>query len=360
MADGDADDDDKQHDPSERKLTQAREKGDVVRSEDLQTAAAYGGLVLGLLIAGGWAVVASADAGMSFLSQADRMSELPEDMILSRVAGLTMEMAGPALIIVCGPLIAVLTYLLASGSLTFSASKLELKLSRISILSNAKQKFDRTGLAEFVKRFAKLLAISVLLALFLISHREEVLISARLEVRSVTLMLSHHVFSFLQLFLVIALGFGAIDYLWQSFEFLRRNRMSRQEMVDEHKENEGDPHVKADRRQRGQEIAMNRMLADVPKSDVIIVNPTHYAVALKWSRGKGSAPRCVAKGTDEIAARIREHAQAAGVPIRSDPPTARAIFATVEIGKEIRAEHYASVAAAIRFADAMRLKARRR
>jgi flagellar biosynthesis protein FlhB len=353
-------DDDKQHDPSERKLTQAREKGDIVRSEDLQTAAAYGGLVLGLLIAGGWAIVASADAGMSFLAQADRMSELPEDMILSHVAGLAMGMAGPALVIVFGPLLAVLTYLIASGSLTFAASKLEFKASRLSILSNAKQKFGRAGLVEFAKRFAKLLAISILLAWFLNGRMDQVLMSSRLEVRSVSLMLSEQVFAFLQLFLVIALCFGAVDYLWQQTEFLRRNRMSRQEMVDEHKENEGDPHVKADRRQRGQEIAMNRMLADVPKADVIIVNPTHYAVALKWSRGKGSAPRCVAKGTDEIAARIREHAQAAGVPIRRDPPTARAIFASVEIGQEIKAEHYAAVAAAIRFADAMRLKARRR
>jgi flagellar biosynthesis protein FlhB len=356
----DEEDDDKQHDPSERRLTQAREKGDIVRSEDLQTAAAYGGLVLGLLIAGGWAVVSSADAGMSFLAQADRMSEMPEDMILARVAGLAMGMAGPALVIVCGPLLAVLTYLLASGSLTFAVTKLEFKASRISILSNAKQKFGRAGLAEFAKRFAKLLAISILLAMFLNGRMDQVLMSSRLEVRSVSLMLSEHVLGFLQLFLIIALCFGALDYLWQRAEFLRRNRMSRQEMVDEHKETEGDPQVKADRRQRGQEIAMNRMLADVPKADVIIVNPTHYAVALKWSRGKGAAPRCVAKGTDEIAARIREQAQAAGVPIRRDPPTARAIFATVEIGQEIRAEHYAAVAAAIRFADAMRQKARRR
>ena len=118
--------------------------------------------------------------------------------------------------------------------------------------------------------------------------------------------------------------------------------------------------MKADRRRRAQEIATNRMLVDVPKADVVIVNPTHYAVALIWSRGKGSVPRCVAKGTDEIAARIRERAQAAGVPIRRDPPTARALFATVEVGRDIRPEHYAAVAAAIRFSDAMRKKARRK
>jgi len=116
--------------------------------------------------------------------------------------------------------------------------------------------------------------------------------------------------------------------------------------------------MKQSRRERGQEIARNRMMMDVPDADVVIVNPTHYAVALKWDRKTGGAPVCVAKGTDEIALKIREVATMSGVPIRSDPPTARAVHATVEIGDEILHEHYAAVAAAIHFADAMRKKAR--
>jgi flagellar biosynthetic protein FlhB len=107
-----------------------------------------------------------------------------------------------------------------------------------------------------------------------------------------------------------------------------------------------------------QAIAQNRMMADVPKADVVIVNPTHYAVALKWSRGSRRAPVCLAKGVDHVAARIREAAATAGVPIRSDPPVARALYASIELGQEIRPEHYAAVAAAIRFADAMRRRAR--
>ena len=100
------------------------------------------------------------------------------------------------------------------------------------------------------------------------------------------------------------------------------------------------------------------MLADVEKADVVIVNPTHYAVALEWKRGSGRAPVCLAKGVDEVARRIRERAGEHKVPIWSDPPAARAIHATVEIGEEIRTEHFAPVAAAIRFAEAMRKKAR--
>ncbi len=123
------------------------------------------------------------------------------------------------------------------------------------------------------------------------------------------------------------------------------------------KEQEGDPTMKQNRRERGQAIARNQMMKDVPSADVVIVNPTHYAVALKWDRKAGGAPICVAKGTDEIALKIREIAAISGVPIRSDPPTARAIHASVEIGEEVKREHYAAVAAAIHFADAMRKKA---
>ena len=158
--------------------------------------------------------------------------------------------------------------------------------------------------------------------------------------------------------LLLAFTIGGIDYLWQHQEHLRKNRMSRKELQDEAKQTEGDPHTKQQRRQRGYEIAMNKMLADVPDADVVIVNPTHYAVALKWSRAAGAAPICVAKGVDEVAARIRQIASESAVPIHRDPPTARALYASVDISQEIQPEHYQAVAAAIRFAELMRRKAR--
>ena len=105
--------------------------------------------------------------------------------------------------------------------------------------------------------------------------------------------------------------------------------------------------MRASRRDRGREIASNRMLHDVPKADVVIVNPSHYAVALKWSRGDGTVPVCVAKGVDEVARRIRVRADQAGVPVHSDPPTARSLHALVEVGHAIAPEHYKAVAAAI-------------
>ncbi len=159
---------------------------------------------------------------------------------------------------------------------------------------------------------------------------------------------------------IVALIIGGIDFLWQRFDHLRKNRMSHQEVRDEVKQQEGDPHMKSERRARGAQIASEQMMADVPKADVIIVNPTHFAVALKWSREPGAAPHCVAKGVDHMALAIRKIASEHGVPIRHDPPTARALYATTRIGDQIDPDHYRAVAAAIRFAETMRRRARGR
>jgi flagellar biosynthetic protein FlhB len=135
--------------------------------------------------------------------------------------------------------------------------------------------------------------------------------------------------------------------------------MSREDLKKETKQTDGDPAMKQQRRQRGYDIAMNKMLVETATADVVIVNPTHYAVALKWDPTSGQAPIVVAKGMDEIAARIRQVANENAVPIRSDPPTARAIHASCYVGDSIKPDQYRAVAAAIRFAEVIRKKARR-
>lgn len=350
--------DSKEFDPSQRRLQQAREEGDLVRSEELQAAAASAGFLVALLAAGGWAVARSGEAGMAFLARSDRFS-LAGDRAGETIWPGLAAMAAPAFVLLVVPAVAVLAWLIGSQSLVAAPSKLAMKGSRVSILSNAKQKFGREGLVDFAKRAVKMLAIGAVLALYLRSKSDLLFSTARMDAGQISLILVDVMIGFLLMGLLLTLGFGVLDYVIQRMNFLRRNRMTRKEMTDEMKESEGDPHFKADRRRRAQEIANRRMLTEVPTADVVIVNPTHYAVALKWDRKKGRAPICVAKGVDEIAARIRERAQESGVPIRRDPPTARAIFAAVDLGEEIRQEHYAAVAAAIRFADAMRKRARK-
>jgi flagellar biosynthetic protein FlhB len=151
---------------------------------------------------------------------------------------------------------------------------------------------------------------------------------------------------------------GGLDYIWQYSELMKKNRMSHKEIVDEHKDSEGDPYMKQARRSRAQEIAGNQMMSDVSKADVVLVNPTHYAVALKWNRANGEAPVCVGKGVDEIARTIREIAQENGVPLHLDAPATRALYASTDVGQMIAPEHYKPVAAAIRFSEEMRPRAK--
>lgn len=354
------DDDDKEHEASPQKLIEARKKGDIPRSADLLMAAGIAGFLIALLVLGGWAVGQAGTAGMVLLDQADRLSRLMVTGSGGAVGGILLAAVWPPLAILLLPAALVLAFTFATRSFLVTPDRILPKLSRISPIATAKHKFGTEGLMEFAKSATKLGLVSVILYLFLAARLTDILATIYLSPALSASVLSRLTIEFLVIILGITIVLGGVDYLWQVHLHRQRNRMSRKEMMDEFKESEGDPHLKAARRQRAQEVSTNRMLADVAGADVVVVNPTHYAVALKWDRGKGGAPICVAKGVDEIARVIRQRATDHGVPIHSDPPTARAIHATVELGQEIRSEHYRAVAAAIRFADAMRRKARRR
>ncbi|SLN63714.1 Flagellar biosynthetic protein FlhB [Falsiruegeria litorea R37] len=358
MSAGD-DDTEKSFEPTPQKLQKAREKGEVAKSADLSVVAAYAGLVLVFLAIGHTSITSLGTTLMVFLDQPEELSNL---LVKGPSAGPAGGMIGSVALAIAPwflvPMAAIILSVIAQRAFLVTPSKLKPKLSRISLISNAKNKFGRTGLFEFAKSFTKLTLYSICLGVFLHANMSDIVSSTGVAPRIVVPMMMDLVFQFMFIVLAIALMIGSVDYIWQYFEHLRKNRMSRKEITDETKDAEGDPHMKQQRRQKGQQIAMNQMMADVPTADVVIVNPTHFAVVLKWSRLPGAAPVCVAKGVDEVAATIRQIANESGVPIQSDPPTARAIHATVEIGEEILEEHYKPVAAAIRFAEAMRKKAK--
>lgn len=350
----------KEHEATQKKLDDARRRGEVVRSAELAIAAGYGGLLVAATAGGAQALRRLGDHGAAMIDRAESLSSLLLGGGSAAAGGLLLSAILPALPFFAVPAVAVLGVILAQRALIFAPEKLGPRLSRIDPIANAKQKFGRGGLFEFAKSTVKLVVISLLLGAFLAARLPRTLMSQGLDPGLVVAELARMIVEFLFLVFLVSGATGALDYLWQRAEHLRKNRMSRQELMDELKQSEGNPHVRGQRRQRAEAIAMNRMLADVPKADVVIVNPTHYAVALRWDRMSGRAPVCVAKGMDEIAARIREAAATAGVPIRSDPATARALHGSVEIGREILPEHYGPVAAAIRFAEKMRRRARER
>lgn len=359
MAD-EADQGEKVHDPTPQKLEEARKKGDIPRSTDMSAAAAMIGLLLALSFSG---ADLSQSTGAVLASLVDRAHGFSG--LLLAPGGLEIGFKWvnaaltPLLPIFLLPFGLALASLVAQRAFAVSFEKVVPKFSRLGLISNAKQKFGPSGLVQFLKSTVKMITIATVLIIYLVGKNDELIGSVNGNKHSVFALLGETLITITMASCVIFTIIGLIDLLWQRYDHARKLRMSFQDMKDEHKSSEGDPHTKAQRRQRGQEIATNRMMLDVPKADVVIVNPTHYAVALKWDRAPGKAPECVAKGTDEVAARIREMAAEHGVPIHSDPPTARAIFGSVEIGEEIEPKHYRAVAAAINFAEKIREKARK-
>ncbi|MGR3635559.1 MAG: EscU/YscU/HrcU family type III secretion system export apparatus switch protein [Shimia sp.] len=358
---GQDDDTDKTYDATPKKLEDARKKGEIAKSQDVSVVAAYMGMLLVMIGLGASTINATGESLMVLLDQAESLAPLFfEGNPSAPYSGIMWQMSLSVAPLFIVPMVAVILSLVLQRAWVFTPSKLKPKANRLNPISNAKNKFGRTGLFEFGKSFAKLVIYSICLGFFLRARLPEMAHSIQLDPAMVPGMLGKVLVEFLTIVAVVAGLIAAIDYMYQHAEFMRKNMMSRKELTDESKEAEGDPYMKQKRRQKGQEIASKQMIADVETADVVIVNPTHYAVALKWSRLPTEAPVCVAKGVDEIAARIREKANDCSVPIHSDPPTARALHAIVEIGQEIPPDNYRQVAAAIRFADEIRRKARGR
>lgn len=356
---GQDDDSDKSYEATETKLLEARRKGEIAKSNDLLTAAAYMGFLVALLMSGEGSVRELGTVLMSILDQAAGLGPLFVVNGPSALMGQFLLDVGRALLpLFVFPAVGVVLAVFAQRAWVFAPTKLAPKLSRISPIANAKNKFGRSGLFEFAKSFVKLTIYSVTLTFFIYIRMPDMMAALQTSPHLVLSLMAELCMVFLSIVVVIATVIGGIDAVWQHFEHLRKNMMSRKEITDETKNSEGDPHLKQERRQRAIAASQSQMMGDVPDADVVIVNPTHYAVALKWSRLPGEAPVCVAKGIDEIARAIRERASEAAVPIHSDPPTARSLYATTEIGQQIATEHFQAVAAAIRFAQEMRHRAK--
>lgn len=340
---------DKQFEPTEQRLRKAREKGDIPRSTELNAALMYGGTIISLAAATGVLLP-------RWLAEARKVAG--ENITMLNAKNLAQMSSLIVLVLVAIPAVLILLGLIVQRGLTFSPQKLGFDISRINPIKNAGQKFGKTGLVTFGISTAKAAVVAVA-GWMLFNQLIDLLIQqSRVDGWGWTAGLEIVLRQAILVGLVASILFTAFDLAWKHYDYRERNRMSRKELQDEIKDSEGDPHVKSARRQKAVEIAMNSMLADVEGADVVIVNPTHYAVALEWKRGSGQAPICVAKGVDDVAARIRERARDHDIPIWSDPPCARALYAQIDIGEEIEREHFAAVATAIRFAERMREKAR--
>ncbi|WGF87592.1 EscU/YscU/HrcU family type III secretion system export apparatus switch protein [Marinivivus vitaminiproducens] len=352
MAEGSDGGQDKSHEATPHKLEQARRRGQVVQSRDLVTL----GVFLGLLGAlAGFAPGMTKAAGTALLPLLDRPDQILSSVRATGIAGLVaklvLDMSAALVPLFLLPALGAALVLVAQRTVVVASERIQPKLNRLSPLANASQKFGVKGLVEFGKSFVKIALVGIAVGMALQGRIPDLLALLRTDAAALGPALLGATADLLFPVVIVSALIGGVDYLWQRFDFMKSQRMSLQELRDEHKSSEGDPHLKQMRRQRAVAIATNRMMQDVPKADVVIVNPTHVAVALRWDRArKAAAPECVAKGVDAVALAIRRIAEEHGVALVEDRPLARSLHGMVEIGQEIRVEHYRAVAAALQFA----------
>jgi flagellar biosynthetic protein FlhB len=332
--------------PTQRRLDQAAEKGDVVKSQEVTTFVVLLGGTLSIAIFGKSTAESFTRMFRVFLEQPDRMQVDSRGIVM--LFGATILHMG----LLLAPVFAVLVGMALAGHLlqtgfVFSAERLKPDLSKLSPLSGLKRIFGLEGASNLVKGLLKIAIVGVAVWTVLWPMRDQLGLLLDESTADMAGDMAHLIIRIMIAALAVLAVVAVLDYALQRYRFMQRNRMSKQEVKDELKQTDGDPAVKARIRKVRIERARRRMMAQVPEATVVITNPTHYAVALKYQSGKMAAPICVAKGMDALALRIRAVAEEAEVPIVENPPLARALYASVELDEAVPPEHYKAVAQVI-------------
>jgi flagellar biosynthetic protein FlhB len=352
----DNDDTEKSEDPTQKRLDDALKRGDVAKSQEVST---------WFIIAGATLVLVSFSAQMGSSLQATLAGLLANSWRIPADGGgliaLTSRIGFEVMAAMGIPLFLLLLAAIAGNAvqhrLVWSGESLKPKLDRISPLAGMKRLFSKQALVNFVKGLLKLLLVGSIMSVLLWPDRDR--LESFITVDPAALLPIVLALSLKLLGAVVAiLAFiAAADFLFQYQQWYQRQKMSFRDLREEFKQSEGDPHIKARIRRLREQRTRKRMMAAVPEASVVITNPTHYAVALKYQRGD-NAPICVAKGLDLIALKIRAVAKEHSVPIVESPPLARALHGTVEIDQEIPPEHYRAVAEIIGYVMKLRGQAR--
>ena len=343
---------DKTEDPTQKRLDDAHDRGDVAKSQEINTWFVISGATLVLStfsgsIGGGILMPLRNLIVNSWMIRADGpgLLALARSLELAVIAAIGVPLLMLALAAIAGNMV--------QHRLVWSAEALKPKLSKISPGAGAKRIFGKQAAANFAKGVFKVTALGAVMTAILWPERHRLESFMHFDpamILDVTTNLTVHLMGAVVAMLAVV---AIADYLFQYRQWFERQKMSLQEMKEEFKQSEGDPHVKARLRQLRAARMKKRMMAAVPKASVVITNPTHYSVALSYERGM-SAPVCLAKGADNIALKIREVAKAHDIPIVENVPLARALYATVEIDGEIPVEHYHAVAEIIGYVMGLR------
>lgn len=332
--------------PTGRRLFEARQKGQVAKSPDLGAGIDLVGAFVLLLVFG--APVTAALAGMlRFLLDSRESGQVLRDPggaiadLCKWAAAHTGIIIAPFLLIMF--VIAALAQFLQVGWL-LTGEPIMPKLTKINPLAGVQRLFGLRNLVKTGLGLIKMTVITVVAVYLVISEWEKVAALATLDVRAIWLAVIEILTRVLIWLLAILFIIGVVDYAYQRWQHTRDLKMTKQQVKEEQRSMDGDPEIKGRRMRMAREIALQRVKSAVPKADVIVTNPTHFAVALQYDPKTMTAPKVVAKGADFLAFRIREIAAAHKIPIVERPPLARALYASAPVGKQISPEYYEAVA----------------
>lgn len=354
MAEQDDQSGEKEFDATDERIRQAREDGDVPISKEANAAGLIIGIGLAVMVFLMLSSKAMSDGFTSMFYHADRYAADVFTDHGSQTRKVLLD-----LILSIAPLFAVLAIsvilvLVVQRAIAFSAKKIKPEMKKINPVENIKNKYGAKGLLDFLKDAAKMVFAGVIAAYFMLHFASEYYAGSAMGRGQLVDFTLSQILKLILYFAAFQIVLALLDVPLQRYLHAERLKMTREDLKKEMKQNEGDPHLKQQRRERGTQIARGDMLKNVETATVIMVNPEHYAVALKWDPDGDQAPICVAKGVDHLAAKIREVAQANQVPIYRDPPTARSLYRLVEIDEEIKQEHFAAVAAAVQYVERVR------
>ena len=347
MAEGqEQDQSQKTEEPTQKRLDDARKKGQGISSKEVAN--------WFILLAGAIIIMGLGPGMMSDLASAMRpFVERPHLMAIdmgssaSGIGNMFMEVMGALAIPFALLVIAAIASGFVQRGFQISAHSMKPELEKISPIKGLKRLFSLKSFAEFVKGILKIVIVGGIGAAILLPALDEIEKTTTMSALQLMDYLGDLVGPLLISVVAVMTLIAGLDYLYQRYEFLKQMRMTRQEVKDEMKQTEGDPMIKARIRQLRQDRARKRMISAVPEADVVLTNPTHYAVALKYDSRVMDAPRVIAKGTDKVAFRIREVAIENEVPVVENPPLTRALHAAVELDEEVPLEHYQAVAEVI-------------
>jgi len=332
--------------PTSRRLRQGRERGQVAVSQDVKT----WGVLTASALAFALVVPSSCRQLMQVMVQfieASDVMQVGQENASTAAASLVFDVfwvISPMILII---MIAAAGATLAQTGLIWAPSRIAPEFSRVSILKGLQRIFSWNGLLEFSKGILKIAIVAtvfVVVAWPVLGHLD---VFPAISPAGAIVQLDDLLLKLISGTAVVMIFVAGADYAVQRQLFLQQMKMTQQEVRDEYKETEGDPHIKSRIRQLRAERARQRMMAAVPDADVIITNPTHYAVALAYDMNSMSAPKLVAKGMDFLAQKIREVAENNDVPLVENPPLARALYSSVEVDDEVPPQHYEAVAKVI-------------